>query len=215
LSNYSITIAYLLISGAELASIYNAISMLVLASSSPRRAELLRNAGIDFTIHASHVPEFPNPGEAPVDYVRRLAREKAQAIAPHHPGKFILGADTTVIVDHNMLEKPADNADTDRMLRLLSGRAHQVTTGVCLITPDGRTDVRSETTQVTFAPLTDDEIRFYISTGEPVDRAGAYAIQGYASRWVTAISGCYFNVVGLPVPLVYRMLIEHRALEVV
>jgi septum formation protein len=114
-----------------------------------------------------------------------------------------------------MLEKPADNADTDRMLRLLSGRAHQVTTGVCLITPDGRTDVRSETTQVTFAPLTDDEIRFYISTGEPVDRAGAYAIQGYASRWVTAISGCYFNVVGLPVPLVYRMLIEHRALEVV
>jgi septum formation protein len=215
LSNYSTTIAYLLISGAELASIYNAISMLVLASSSPRRAELLRNAGIDFTIHASHVPEFPNPGEAPVDYVRRLAREKAQAIAPHHPGKFILGADTTVIVDHNMLEKPADNADTDRMLRLLSGRAHQVTTGVCLITPDGRTDVRSETTQVTFAPLTDDEIRFYISTGEPVDRAGAYAIQGYASRWVTAISGCYFNVVGLPVPLVYRMLIEHRALEVV
>jgi septum formation protein len=189
--------------------------MLVLASSSPRRAELLRNAGIDFTIHASHVPEFPNPGEAPVDYVRRLAREKAQAIAPHHPGKFILGADTTVIVDHHMLEKPADNADTDRMLRLLSGRAHQVTTGVCLITPDGRTDVRSETTQVTFAPLTDDEIRFYISTGEPVDRAGAYAIQGYASRWVTAISGCYFNVVGLPVPLVYRMLIEHRALEVV
>jgi septum formation protein len=215
LSNYSTTIAYLLISGAELASIYNAISMLVLASSSPRRAELLRNAGIDFTIHASHVPEFPNPGEAPVDYVRRLAREKAQAIAPHHPGKFILGADTTVIVDHHMLEKPADNADTDRMLRLLSGRAHQVTTGVCLITPDGRTDVRSETTQVTFAPLTDDEIRFYISTGEPVDRAGAYAIQGYASRWVTAISGCYFNVVGLPVPLVYRMLIEHRALEVV
>jgi septum formation protein len=192
--------------------IYNPCSMLILASSSARRADLLRNAGIEFTIHPSHVPEFPAQGEIPLDYVRRLAREKAQAIAPHHPGSLILGADTTVIVDQHMLEKPADEADTDRMLRLLSGRAHQVTTGVCLISPGGEPDVRSETTQVTFAPLTDDEIRFYISTGEPVDRAGAYAIQGYASRWVTAISGCYFNVVGLPIPLVYRMLTEHRAI---
>ena len=186
--------------------------MLILASSSPRRAELLRNAGIDFTVHPSHVPEFPANGEAPIDYVRRLAREKAHAIAAQHPATFILGADTTVIVDQHMLEKPTDEADTDRMLRLLSGRAHQVTTGVCLITPNGESDVRSETTQVTFSPLSDEEIRFYISTGEPVDRAGAYAIQGYASRWVTAISGCYFNVVGLPIPLVYRMLTEHRAL---
>ena len=187
--------------------------MLILASSSPRRSERLRNAGIVFTVHPSHVPEFPVAGEIPFDYVRRLAREKAQAIASLHPGGFILGADTTVIVDHHMLEKPADHEDTERMLRLLSGRTHEVTTGVCLITPDGTLDIRSETTQVTFAPLSEDEIRFYISTGEPVDRAGAYAIQGFASRWVTAISGCYFNVVGLPIPLVYRMLTEHRALE--
>src|SRR4051812_43003218 len=186
--------------------------MLILASSSQRRAELLRNAGIDFTIHASHVPEFPTNGEAPIDYVRRLAREKAETIAPHHPRDFTLGGDTTVIVDHHMLAKPAHEGDTNPMLHLPSGRTHQVTSGVCLITPDGLTDVRSETTQVTFAPLTDEEIRFYISTGEPVDRAGAYAIQGYASRWVTAISGCYFNVVGLPIPLVYRMLTKHRAI---
>lgn len=186
--------------------------MLVLASSSPRRSELLRNAGIQFTVHASHVPEIHVPGELPIDYVCRLAREKAQAIAADHLGSFILGADTTVIVDHHILEKPADHNDTARMLRLISGRIHQVTTGVCLITPNGQSDVRSETTQVTFALLSEDEIRFYISTGEPVDRAGAYAIQGFASRWVTAISGCYFNVVGLPVPLVYRMLVEHRAL---
>ena len=186
--------------------------MLILASASPRRSELLRNAGINFSVHPAHVPEVPVPEEPPLEYATRLAQEKAQAIAAHHPGRFILGADTIVIVDQHTLEKPADPDDAARMLRLLSGRTHQVTTGVCLVTPDGFTDLRSETTQVTFSPITDEEIRLYISTGEPMDKAGAYAIQGLASRWVTAISGCYFNVVGLPIPLVYRMLTEHGAL---
>lgn len=186
--------------------------MLVLASSSPRRSELLRSAGIDFRVHASNVPEIHTPGELPEQYVRRLSSSKAQAVVPQNSNSFILGADTVVIVDHHILEKPSDATDARRMLRLLSGREHQVTTGVCLITPDRHTDVRTETTDVTFSKLSEEEIDFYISTGEPMDRAGAYAIQGLASRWVQGISGCYFNVVGLPIPLVYRMLREHRAI---
>ncbi len=186
--------------------------MLVLASSSPRRSELLRNAGISYRVHASHVPEVHTPGESPEQYVRRLSRSKAEHIADRYPGDFILGADTVVIVDQHILEKPADADDARRMLRMLSGRSHQVTTGVCLIDPNSGPDIRTETTDVTFSALSDEEIEFYVSSGEPMDRAGAYAIQGLASRYASGITGCYFNVVGLPVPLVYRMLKEHAAI---
>lgn len=186
--------------------------MIILASSSPRRSELLRNAGIPFRVKPAHVPESPEPGEVPLLYTKRLARDKAVAIQEQFPQCFVLGADTIVLTDEHLLEKPSDQEDAIRMLRLLTDRAHTVTTGVCLITPDGKEDVRSETTQVTFGPMTDAEIRSYAASGEPLDRAGAYAIQGIASRYVRRIEGCYFNVVGLPVPLVYRMLTEHGAI---
>ena len=183
--------------------------MLVLASSSPRRHELLRNAGIAFTARPADVVEVLRPGEGPLDYPQRLAREKARAVRAQFPdGDMVLGADTIVVVDHHILGKPADAADAVRMLRLLSGRTHQVTTGVCLI-GDGFEDVRAETTEVTFVQLTEEEIAMYVAHGEPMDRAGVYAIQGISSRWICRVDGCYFNVVGLPVPLVYRMLREH------
>jgi len=184
--------------------------MLVLASASPRRAELLRNAGIAFAVDPAQVPEQPIAGEAPIDYAQRLARDKALTVFVRHPDQAVLGADTVVVIDDHLLEKPLDADDAARMLRLLSGRTHQVITGVCLLAPDfERTE--AELTQVTFAELRDDEIAAYIRTGEPVDKAGAYGIQGIASRWVTRLEGCYFNVVGLPVARVSRMLRERAA----
>lgn len=184
--------------------------MIILASASPRRAELLRNASIPFRVKPAHVPEFPERDEKPLDYCRRLARDKARKIHAEMPDCFVLGADTIVVADEHILEKPHDADDATRMLRMLSGRTHQVSTGVCLLGPDGNggsfEDVCSETTQVTFSELSDAEIRAYVASGEPIDRAGSYAIQGNASRFAEAITGCYFNVVGLPVPLVYRML---------
>ena len=184
--------------------------MLVLASASPRRQELLRNAGIEFVVQPANVPEDLLRGEAPETYVRRLAHAKARAIFERRSKDQVLGADTIVVVDNSILGKPADAADAARMLRLLSGREHSVITGVCLLTPisgeQPRTDVRHETTRVTMNPLTDEEIEAYVAHGEPMDKAGAYAIQGLASRWIPRIDGCYFNVVGLPVPLAYAML---------
>ena len=189
---------------------------LVLASASPRRRELLQNAGIPFIIQASKIPELPLEGEAPQACAERLAREKALDVFRLRPQDFVLGADTIVIVNGQILGKPHDVADAARMLRLLVGRTHQVTTGVCLMRPDdkGRSsvdDTRSETTRVTMSGLNEDDIRSYIATGEPMDKAGAYAIQGIASRWISQIEGDYFNVVGLPVSLVYRMLQENGA----
>jgi septum formation protein len=193
--------------------------MLVLASASPRRQELLRNAGIPFTVHPANIPEIPLAGELPRDCAERLAREKARFIFHRQADKFVLGADTIVVVGSETLGKPRDEADAMRMLRLLSGRTHQVITAVCLLGPALRTgnqkletgfeDTRSETTLVTMTTLTDDDIQSYIATGEPMDKAGAYAIQGIASRWIPRIDGDYFNVVGLPVALVHRMLQEH------
>lgn len=183
---------------------------LILASASPRRSELLRNAGIAFTVDPAHAPEAPKPDEKPLEYAQRLAREKARAVAARHPESAVLGADTVVVIDEHLLEKPADDADAVRMLRLLSGRTHQVITGVCLVAP-GFERTEAEITQVKFANLSDEEIADYIRTSEPMDKAGAYAIQGVASRWVERIEGCYFNVVGLPVPRVYRMLGALRA----
>ena len=185
--------------------------MLVLASASPRRQELLRNAGIPFVIHPAEIPEVPLPNEPPKAYAERLAREKALAVLRQRPGNVVLGADTVVVVDQTILEKPADAADAARMLRLLSGRSHVVITGVCLAGV-GFVDIRSETTFVTMESLSEDDISSYVATGEPMDKAGGYAIQGVASRWITRIEGDYFNVVGLPVALVYRMLRQHRVI---
>jgi septum formation protein len=185
--------------------------MLVLASASPRRQELLRNAGIPFEVQPAHIPEDPLPGEQAKDCAERLASEKALAVAKQRPRDIVLGADTVVVVDGQILGKPMDAADAARMLRLLSGREHQVITGVCMVA-NGQSSVASETTRVTMSALTEKEIANYVATGEPMDKAGAYAIQGIASRWIPRIDGDYSNVVGLPVPLVWRMLREGRLL---
>ncbi|HEY3626617.1 MAG TPA: Maf family protein [Terracidiphilus sp.] len=184
--------------------------MLFLASASPRRRELLTQAGYTFTVHPAHILEDPRPGEAPIAYVTRLAREKAEAVfAEFSPGSRtplqVLGADTTVTLDNQILAKPEDAADAARMLRLLSGRTHQVITGVAVVTAEF-TEVAAEVTAVRFLSLSDEEIASYVATGEPMDKAGAYAIQGRAARWIPRIEGCYFNVVGLPIALVATML---------
>jgi len=213
--------------------------MLVLASASPRRQELLRNAGIAFVIEPTSIPEVAREGELPRNFAERMAQEKAETVFRTRPNDFILGADTVVVIDGVILGKPRDADDAARMLRLLSGRTHQVITGVCLMGGSLRTensqleaparsvdqrqkstatrascetefrDTRSETTLVTMTRLTDEDILSYIATGEPLDKAGAYGIQGMASRWIPRIEGDYFNVVGLPVALVQRMLHEH------
>ena len=157
---------------------------------------------------ATRISERRRRGESPRKFAERLAREKARAIHARNPRRLILGADTVVLVRGKVLGKPHGRSDAARMLRLLSGRSHRVTTAVCLIGA-GFEDVRSETTRVTMRRLSEGEIRGYVLSGEPMDKAGAYAIQGLASRWISRIEGCYFNVVGLPVPLVYRMLRAH------
>lgn len=204
--------------------------MLVLASASPRRQELLRNAGIPFTVQPADVDETPLPREAARDCAERLAREKAVTVWRGRRQDLVLGADTVVVVGEKILGKPVDAEDAARMLRMLAGKEHQVITGVCLVSQGardqgsgisesrpragnqrleiGNCEVRtaSETTLVTMSELSDEEIREYVATGEPMDKAGAYAIQGMASRWIPRIEGDYSNVVGLPVALVYRML---------
>ena len=188
--------------------------MLVLASASPRRQELLRNAGIAFEVQPADIVEDPLPGEDPVACAERLAREKARLVAQRTPAAFVLGADTVVFVDGMMLAKPVDEEDARRMLQLLSGRTHKVITGVCLIRPSGNFEASAEetssaTTLVTMDEIPEPEIASYAASGEPMDKAGAYAIQGIASRWICKIEGDYPNVVGLPVCLVYRMLRRH------
>jgi septum formation protein len=202
--------------------------MLILASASPRRSELLTQAGFTFKIHPAHIPEDPRPGEDPIAYVVRLAREKAEAVFNELTDSgarsfssslregwdstnvgiqplTVLGADTTVTLDSQILGKPQDAVDAARMLRLLSGRTHRVITGVAVVTAT-RTEVAAEVTAVKFLTLTEEEIAAYIATGEPMDKAGAYAIQGRAARWIPRIEGDYFNVVGLPLALVSTLL---------
>jgi septum formation protein len=181
---------------------------LILASASPRRQALLRNAGLDVVVRPSSVEEVVQPGESPEDFARRAATDKALAVAAAAPpDALVLGADTVVVAGDEILGKPADAADAARMLRTLSGATHRVITGVCLVSaPDRIEAVRAETTRVTFRQLDGREIADYVASGEPFDKAGAYGIQGLASKFVTGIEGCYFNVVGLPVALVYDML---------
>ena len=193
--------------------------MLVLASASPRRRELLAQAGFTFSVHPAHIPEDPLAGEDPIAYVTRLAREKAQVVfrslstednakqeSDSEPSELVvLGADTTVTLDDEILGKPEDATDAARMLRRLSGRTHRVITGVAVVSAQ-RVEVAAEATAVRFLTLSDQEIDAYVATGEPMDKAGAYAIQGLAARWIPRIEGCYFNVVGLPLALVAAML---------
>jgi septum formation protein len=180
--------------------------MLVLASRSPRRRDILRQAGIPFMVRPADVDETPLPGEGARDYVMRIAREKAYAADPA-PGEIILAADTTVTIRGEILGKPLDAADARRMLRLLSGQRHEVLTGICL-RPAGRVVEDCAETSVWFAPLSLEEIEEYAESGEPMDKAGGYAIQGLASKFAQRIEGCYFNVMGLPVAMVYRHLRE-------
>lgn len=184
--------------------------MLLLASASPRRSDLLTQAGFQFEIESIPICEEPLGNEDPAALVQRLAREKAQAVfQARKPSAddplVVLGADTAVVCDEHILGKPLDDADAMRMLRLLAGRTHQVLTGVCVQSQAG-VQVAVESTWVTMLTLSDQEILAYIATGEPRDKAGAYAIQGLASRWIPRISGCYFNVVGLPLALVSAMI---------
>jgi septum formation protein len=199
---------------------------LILASASPRRRELLAQAGFAFEVRAADVDESVRAGEDPIAYVTRLAREKAQAVydalaregtrEQGNEGKesclVVLGADTTVVLDGEILGKPLDKADAVRMLEGLSGRTHRVITGVAVVSGRGSeigVEVAAEVTAVRFRALSGAEIAAYVETGEPMDKAGAYAIQGRAGKWIPRIEGCYFNVVGLPLALVATMLEEH------
>ena len=182
--------------------------MLILASASPRRAQLLKAAGIRFETRAADVDETPLPGEQPDAYVQRLAREKAEAVARSAPGRLVLGADTTVVVDGHILAKPASPTEAREMLERLAGRPHQVLTGVAL-TGAGEPAVEVASTAVWFAPMTSEDIAWYVETGEWRDKAGAYGIQGKISRFVTRLEGSYTNVVGLPVSLVCGLLMRY------
>jgi septum formation protein len=179
---------------------------LILASASPRRQELLRGAGIPFAVQPAEIDETPRKGEAPELYARRVAGEKAEAVAGKRPEEVVLAADTIVIVDDEILGKPRDQRDAARMLQSLSGREHQVLTAVALVVPGRGMETKCSTTRVHFRKLKEEEIQEYIASGEPMDKAGAYAIQGGAASWVTRLDGDYSNVVGLPLMLVAEML---------
>jgi septum formation protein len=190
--------------------------MLILASASPRRRELLAQTGLKFTVVAANLNEDLLPDEAAAAYVQRLAEEKAQAVWNAYQSSdtaddplIVLGADTCVVCDGHILGKPTDTADARRMLKLLSGRTHAVLTGLAAVT--NRKIARDvEVTQVTFNCLDDADIAQYIASAEPLDKAGAYAIQGYAARWIPRIEGCYFNVVGLPIARTIALLAEAK-----
>ena len=181
---------------------------LILASASPRRADLLRAAGVEFDVAPAELDERRLRDEAPDAHVGRLAHAKAVAITARYPDRPVLGADTVVVVGQQVLGKPSGQADAARMLRLLSGRPHEVLTGVALVWPPGRVQRQVAVTTVELAPLSDGEIAWYVASGEGADKAGAYAVQGLASRFVTRVSGSYSAVVGLPVAEVHGMLRE-------
>ena len=181
---------------------------LILASSSPRRAEILAALGIPFEISPADIPEVLVAGETGPEAATRLAGEKAAAAAVRHPGEWILAADTLVLVDSRVLGKPADEPDAREMLRLLSGREHRVVTAVHLRKGSAGGTGEIEESRVRIAPMTDEEIRWYVATGEPRDKAGAYAVQGLGARFVESVDGSFSNVMGLPARTVYRLLRE-------
>ncbi len=193
------------------------LEQLILASRSPRRAEILRAAGWPFEMAPADIDESPQEGENPVNYVKRLALTKAQTVARKITEGLVVGADTTVLVDGEMLGQPLDDEDARRMLKLLSGKWHEVLTGVALLRAGENAQglVEFETTRVRFAEMSGEEIDWYVSTGEPRGKAGAYGIQGPAALFVKEIQGDYFNIVGLPVRLVYelttRLRLQQRA----
>ncbi len=196
---------------------------LILASSSPRRREILQAAGIAFEVVAPSVPEVLRTGESPEQFVTRVAAEKAKAVLDRiaHPTDApILGADTAVVIESHTLGKPSSAEEARAMLRLLSGKEHHVLTGLCLLSPPAKwpctrshlqSDIRVASTSVRFLELTEEEVENYVASGEPFGKAGAYAIQGLASKFIQTIQGCYFNVVGLPVSLLYEMLNRFRS----
>lgn len=186
---------------------YHPAVRLVLASQSPRRAELLERGGFSFDVVPADVDERPLAGEHPGRHVARVAAEKAAFVARQYPDCIVVAADTVVVVDGRMLGKPTDDADAVRMLRLLAGRAHEVMTAVVVRRRD-RVVSAVDRTWVHVAPLSDDAISLYVASGEPRDKAGAYAIQGLARRFVDRIEGSYTNVVGLPMELLTRLLSE-------
>jgi len=195
----------------NLSAIRDQTRMLVLGSASPRRAALLREMQVPFRVRVSDVPETPRPDEAPADFARRVAVDKGDAVARLCPGEWVLAADTVVAVDGAILGKPRDAADARRMLRLLADRTHEVLTAVALFAPGGAcVDAPVVRTSVTFRPLGDEEIAAYVATGEPADKAGAYAIQGGAAGFVSAVQGSHSNVIGLPVEEVRALFERHQ-----
>ncbi len=192
----------------------NLTASIVLASASPRRSELMALAGINCSIAPAHIPEEPLPGEPPAEHVERLSAEKALAAAEQTGGRFFIGADTVVVMDGRIMGKPADEAEAFEMLNTLSGRVHQVITGVTVL--DREADSRrtiSVTTDVLFKSLSEREILDYIATGCPMDKAGAYAIQGGAVHFIRSINGSYTNVIGLPMTELYELLLDARAIQ--
>lgn len=180
---------------------------IILASGSPRRREILRQIGLDFSIEPADIDEGVKPSEPPLAYAVRVAKEKAEMAGKRTAEGIIIAADTIVVCNNLILGKPSDPADAGRMLRMLSGRMHQVITGLAVMdAASGRMAADSAVTMVWFRELTDREIGAYIATGEPLDKAGAYGIQGMGGLLVDRIEGCYFNVVGLPISLLYRIL---------
>ena len=179
----------------------------ILASASPRRRELLASIGLDFDVVPSHIPEVRAEGEAPEEYVARLSREKAAAIAHEHHDRWIIAADTTVLLGEELLEKPVDADDEKRMLATIAGRTHIVYTGVTVMNASaGHHDTRVAESEVRMLPLDAGEIAWYVTTGEPMDKAGAYAVQGIGAMFIDSIHGSYTNVVGLPLALLFQML---------
>jgi len=190
---------------------------LILASASPRRAEILTAVGWEFEKHTADIDETELTGENPADYVLRLAREKASAVAENYENALILGADTIVVIKNQIIGKPKDTADARKMLQMLSGNWHEVLTGVALVKmSEGKSDAKVDLqkTQVKFAEITDAEIEFLIENGEPLDKAGAYAVQAQAALFIERIEGDYWNVVGLPINLVYKLVSRWSAKKV-
>lgn len=182
---------------------------LILASASPRRRELLAAAGYRFEVDPSHLAEIRRPGESPEAFAQRIAREKALDVARRRPATWVLAADTVVVVDRTLFGKPANRTDARRMLQALSGRTHRVLTAVALVSPTGAVETALVESHVEFCSLTAAEIEAYLDSDEPYDKAGAYAVQGEAKKFITAVRGSHSNVIGLPMEVVADLLRHH------